>query len=291
MAQANSQQVKKLGDVNATTGLQRWIVNGTNFFLPPKYQIQQVLGSGAYGVVVAALDTSNPNEEENIVAIKKIEKAFEHKVFSQRTLRELKIMRLLKHENVLGCKSILMPRSIDDFNELYVVTDLMETDLTSIIKSNQTLTDEHVQFFIYQILRGLKYVHSSGILHRDLKPRNLLVNANCDLKICDFGLARSNINTLMTQNAQLTDYVVTRWYRAPEVILSYSQYTGAMDIWSIGCILAELLKRKPLMPASTEQEQMMMIAKLVGKPPASFIEQIEGADDRQFMRALPNHRG
>ena len=222
MAQANSQQVKKLGDVNATTGLQRWIVNGTNFFLPPKYQIQQVLGSGAYGVVVAALDTSNPNEEENIVAIKKIEKAFEHKVFSQRTLRELKIMRLLKHENVLGCKSILMPRSIDDFNELYVVTDLMETDLTSIIKSNQTLTDEHVQFFIYQILRGLKYVHSSGILHRDLKPRNLLVNANCDLKICDFGLARSNINTLMTQNAQLTDYVVTRWYRAPEVILSYS---------------------------------------------------------------------
>ena len=113
-----------------------------------------------------------------------------------------------------------MPKSREDFNEIYVVSELMETDLAQIIKSNQPLTDDHVQFFLYQILRGLKYVHSAGIYHRDLKPRNLLVNSNCDLKICDFGLSRANIPYLLTKTAQMTDYISTRWYRAPEVILS-----------------------------------------------------------------------
>ena len=120
----------------------------------------------------------------------------------------------------------------------------METDLSQIIKSNQPLSDEHVQFFIYQLLRGLKYLHSCGILHRDLKPRNLLVNSNCDLKICDFGLSRANIDELMTSSAVLTDYIATRWYRAPELLLSCSNYTTAIDVWSVGCICAELIGRK-----------------------------------------------
>ena len=171
------------------------------------------------------------------------------------------------------------------------MSDLMETDLAQIIKSNQVLSDEHIQFFLYQILRGLKYVHSCGILHRDLKPRNLLVNSNCDLKICDFGLARANIENLMTAQASLTDYIATRWYRAPEVILSWRQYTAAIDVWSVGCILAELIRRKPLLPAQTEQEQMMMITNLVGKPEAALIDQIEDADNRTFMRQLPSNRG
>ena len=153
------------------------------------------------------------------------------------------------------------------------------------------LSDEHIQFFLYQILRGLKYVHSCGILHRDLKPRNLLVNSNCDLKICDFGLARANINTLMTPSASLTDYIATRWYRAPEVILSWRQYTAAIDVWSVGCILAELIRRKPLLPAQTEQEQMMMITNLIGKPDATLIDKIEDNDNRTFMRQLPSTRG
>ncbi len=132
------------------------------------------------------------------------------------------------------------------------MTELMETDLATIIKSDQPISDEHIQFFLYQILRGLKYLHSCGILHRDLKPRNLLVNSNCDLKICDFGLARPVIPSLITLSTQLTDYIVTRWYRAPEVILSQKQYSGAVDVWSCGCILAELLQRKVLLPASSE---------------------------------------
>ena len=133
--------------------------------------------------------------------------------------------------------------------EIYVISELMETDLAQIIKSSQSLTDDHIQFFLYQILRGLKYLHSCGILHRDLKPRNLLVNSNCDLKICDFGLARANIKNLMTENAMLTDYIATRWYRAPEVVLSVKKYTAAIDVWSVGCILAELIKHEPLLPA------------------------------------------
>ena len=158
-------------------------------------------------------------------------------------------MRLMNHENVLSLKSILQPESLSKFNELYLVSELMETDLTQIIKSQQSLSDEHIQFFLYQLLRGLKYIHSCGIIHRDLKPRNLLVNSNCDLKICDFGLSRPNIQALMTPSASLTDYIATRWYRAPEVILSWRQYTSAIDVWSVGCILAELIRRKPLMPA------------------------------------------
>lgn len=155
------------------------------------------MGQGAYGVVVAAKDLESEEDgDDNLVAIKKIERAFEHKVFMQRTLRELKIQRLLQHENIIGIRTILKPKSRTEFDDIYVVSDLMETDLASIIKSNQPLTDDHVQFFLYQILRGLKYIHSAGILHRDLKPRNLLVNTNCDLKICDFGLARADIPLL-----------------------------------------------------------------------------------------------
>lgn len=290
-AKSGQNQVSKIADSETANGTRGWKVLGSRFELPLNYEIIDAVGSGAYGVVVAAKDTEIEDESDNLVAIKKIEKAFEHKVFTLRTLRELKIMRLLNHENVLSIKSILMPKSLQEFNELYVVSDLMETDLAQIIKSNQVLSDEHIQFFLYQILRGLKYIHSCGILHRDLKPRNLLVNSNCDLKICDFGLARATINTLMTSSASMTDYIATRWYRAPEVILSWRQYSAAIDVWSVGCILAELIRRKPLLPATTEQEQMMMITNLIGKPSNNLINQIEDNDNRTFMKQLPNNKG
>ena len=126
-------------------------MNGSRFELPSKYEIIDPVGQGAYGVVVAAKDNSIPADEENsnLVAIKKIEKAFEHKVFTLRTLRELKIMRLLTHDNIMSVKTILKPKSLEEFTELYVVSELMETDLAQIIKSNQVLSDEHIQFFLY----------------------------------------------------------------------------------------------------------------------------------------------
>jgi serine/threonine protein kinase len=132
-----------------------------------------------------------------VVAIKKIENLSEHTIFMQRTLRELIILRLMKHENIMSLKTILEVKGpVNKLNDLYLVSELMETDLNDLIKSEQDISDEHIQFFLYQILRGLKYIHSAGILHRDLKPKNILVNSSCDLKICDFGLARANIPEL-----------------------------------------------------------------------------------------------
>lgn len=154
----------------------RWDVNGTIFNLPKRYEVFEVLGSGAYGTVVNANDTKKGKEQK--VAIKKIERTFEHHLYAKRTLREIKILRLLQHDNVINIKTIVKPASLKDFNEIYVVFDLMETDLGSIIKSDQELSLDHLRFFMYQLLRGMKYVHSAGILHRDLKPRNLLVNSN-----------------------------------------------------------------------------------------------------------------
>ena len=118
--------------------------------------------------MVSAKDTTIEDSDKNVVAIKKIEKAFEHKTFMKRTLRELKAVRLLNHDNIMSIITIQQPKSREDFNDLYVVSELMETDLASIIKSSQALTDDHYQFFLYQILRGVKYIHSSKMLHRDL---------------------------------------------------------------------------------------------------------------------------
>lgn len=114
-----------------------------------------------------------------------------------------------------------------------------------------------MQYFLYQLLRGLKYVHSANVLHRDLKPSNLLLNANCDLKIGDFGLARTTSETDF-----MTEYVVTRWYRAPELLLNCSEYTAAIDIWSVGCILGEIMTRQPLFPGKDYVHQLRLITEV-----------------------------
>jgi len=262
-------------------------VLGSTFHIDERYEIQDTVGSGAYGVVVSARDSRSGQ----MVAIKKIEKAFEHSTFTKRTLRELKILRLIQHENVIGIKTIQLPRSRDDLDEIYVVSELMETDLSSIIRSPQPLSDEHCQFFVYQLLRGLKFLHSASILHRDLKPRNLLVNSNCDLKICDFGLARADLPNLKVRAANMTDYVATRWYRAPEVLLTYKVYTKAMDVWSVGCILGELLLRKPILPGNDAQHQLDLIFNLVGSPTDEDIANIPNPKSKEKVLRMPRRPG
>ena len=129
--------------------------------------------------------------------------------------------------------------------DIYLVTELLETDLNRVIKSKQKLTDEHIQYFIYQILRAFLYIHSARIIHRDLKPSNILLNENCDVKLCDFGLSR---NLSKEKGEDLTEYVVTRFYRAPEIMLSSHEYSKAVDVWSIGCSFAEVISGKVLFP-------------------------------------------
>lgn len=138
----------------------------------------------------------------------------------------------------------------------------MDTDLNSVIKSDQPLTDEYHKFFLYQILRALKYIHSAKIIHRDIKPRNILVNANCDLKLCNFGLARVMIKKSKINN--LSEYVVTRWYRAPELLLDASNYTTAVDMWSVGCVFAEMMLRRPFLPGVDTNNQIQLICELLG---------------------------
>ena len=244
-----------------------------------RYAPIKPIGKGAYGVVCSA---RNVDTDEK-VAIKKIANAFENAVDAKRTLREMKLLRHLKHENVIRIVDVVRPtKSVKDYNDVYVMYELMDTDLHQIIRSNQPLSDDHCQYFIYQLLRGLKYVHSANVLHRDLKPSNLLLNANCDLKICDFGLARTGRETEF-----MTEYVVTRWYRAPELLLSCSEYTSAIDVWSVGCIFAELLGRKPLFPGKDYVHQLNLIARVIGSPSEEEMEFITSDKARRYIRSLP----
>ena len=155
------------------------------------------------------------------------------------------------------------------------------SDLDRIITSRQTLTNQHHQYFLYQILRGLKYIHSASVLHRDLKPSNLLVNSNCDLAICDFGLARG----FDDDAGKLTEYVVTRWYRAPELLCETKDYDEAIDVWSVGCIFAEMLRRKPFFRGDTPQHQLETIVSVLGKPGDGALEKIQHEAARKAIFA------
>ena len=218
-----------------------------------------------------------------------MERTFEHVLFAKRTLRELKILRLLHHENIIELKTIIKPKSREKFEEIYAVFEIMETDLGSIIKSQQELSLDHIQFFMYQILRGMKYCHSAGILHRDLKPRNLLVNSNCDLKICDFGLSRADIPELYEAGA-MTDYISTRWYRAPELLFGSEYYTTAVDVWSIGCIFAELLTRTSFLPGTDTENQLELIIEMMGVPSKTTIEKFCGGKTPDFLQNLSSKK-
>merc|ERR1719499_1595113 len=244
------------------------------------------MSHSANGIVCSAEDKSVGER----VAVKKIEGVLEHITITKRTLRELRILRHLQHENLIEVKNIFITGTKADFEEIYVVSELMETDLASTLKSSHPLSDDHCQFFLYQILRGMKYVHSALVIHRDLKPRNLLVNSNCDLKICDFGLARVRFSD-KEWVCPMTEYVCTRWYRAPEVLCSWTDYSGAIDIWSIGCIVAEMLTRKPLFPGVNTQHQLDLIIGLLGSPEANELMKIPNGKCRKFIKSLPKTPG
>ncbi|XP_071486799.1 uncharacterized protein [Diadema antillarum] len=233
------------------------------------YKPLEKIGTGAYGVVCSAVSKKNGEK----VAIKKIPNAFDELTTAKRTFRELKILRHFRHENIIGIREILMPKEpLADIRDVYVVFDLMESDLHQIIHSNQPFSLEHIRFFLYQILRGLKYIHSADVIHRDLKPSNLLVNENCELKVGDFGMARG-LSTVGKDKKRvfMTSYVATRWYRAPELLFSCDDYTLAVDIWSVGCILGEMIGRKQMFPGKNPVDQLSLIVDTLGMPPINML--------------------
>lgn len=272
-----------LGDINQDIMGKKIVFN-----ISSDFQLKSLLGEGAYGIVCSAVHL--PTEE--VVAIKKIE-PFDKPLFALRTLREIKILKHFQHENIISIFDIQRPDSFENFNEVYIIQELMQTDLHKVITTQQ-LSVDHIQYFIYQTLRAVKTLHGSNVIHRDLKPSNLLINSNCDLKVCDFGLARI-INAETGENEEeprqsgMTEYVATRWYRAPEVMLTAAKYSKAMDIWSCGCILAELLLKRPLFPGKDYRHQLMLIFGLIGTPTGEDLLCIESKRAREYIMTLPKY--
>ncbi|KAJ0399629.1 hypothetical protein P43SY_008826 [Pythium insidiosum] len=265
-------------------GYQCFTTSNTRFEIPNYYEYVKTIGSGAYGVVISAKDTRT----DKTVAIKNIQRAFDDLTDAKRIVREIKLMRHLNHKCVLGVDDILEPVSLSKFEDVYIVSELMATDLHRVIYSRHALSDEHIAFFMYQMLCAMKYVHSANVIHRDLKPSNILVNPNCELKICDFGLARG---IFPEEELELTEYVVTRWYRAPEIMLGCMKYTKEVDVWSMGCIFAEMMSRKPLFPGQDYIDQLHLIMNALGAPSDQELYFLTNARARKFMNAEYHKRG
>eukprot|EP00826_Nyctotherus_ovalis_P043693 TRINITY_DN4633_c0_g1_i21.p1 TRINITY_DN4633_c0_g1~~TRINITY_DN4633_c0_g1_i21.p1 ORF type:complete len:376 (-),score=102.83 TRINITY_DN4633_c0_g1_i21:20-1147(-) len=340
------------------------------------YQLLEKIGRGSYSTVWRALHVPSGAE----VAIKRQGNLFDDLIDCKRVLRELKLLRLLKHPNIVGLLDVRINEADDKFNSISFVLELGELDIKKVLKSAHCLEHFHVQRIIYDILLALKYMHSAGVIHRDLKPGNVLLYEDESVKLCDFGLARCvgrayteqetkhdsspvtkdgsspDNDELVLDNPEegaaskvaatiafeskgrfaggkereerksehkalgasrrklkkmLTTHVVTRWYRAPEVILMEGDYGAAIDMWAVGCIFAELLAmlkgnstyfmdRKPLFPgtscyplspgnsagANGEQDQLNVILKVLGTPTpedCSFVTNQETLKDLSLI--------
>ncbi|KAM9168446.1 mitogen-activated protein kinase 4-like isoform 1-T1 [Mergus octosetaceus] len=203
------------------------------------------LGFGANGLVLSALDSRSCRK----VAVKKI--AISDARSLKHAFREVKIIRRLEHDNIVKVYEVLGPKGSSlrgdffKFNVVYIVQEYMETDLARLLEQGK-LAEEHAKLFMYQLLRGLKYIHSANVLHRDLKPANIFISTeDLVLKIGDFGLARI-VDQHYSHKGYLSEGLVTKWYRSPRLLLSPNDYTKAIDMWAAGCILAEMLTGRML---------------------------------------------
>jgi len=225
-----------------------------------KYDILGVVGEGAYGVVLKCRNKENGE----IVAIKKFKESEEDDNVKKSILREVKILRSLKHDNVVHLKEAFRRKG-----KLYLVFEYVEKNLLEVLEQkNNGLDAEDVRRYIFQMCLAIDYCHKNKIIHRDIKPENLLVNTDKSLKLCDFGFARF----LSQKTSDLTDYVATRWYRAPELVLSTSDYSYPVDMWAIGCILGEITDGQPLFPGESEIDQLFVIQKVLGPLTADQME-------------------
>ncbi|OQR84960.1 mitogen-activated protein kinase [Achlya hypogyna] len=273
------QSLSELADLDA---MYTFTVSGTKFRVYTRYQLIRAVGHGAYGVVIAASDQVTGNA----VAIKNIPKTFDDLIDAKRIVREIRLMRHLRHPNIVTVLDVMRPPSLARFEDTYIVTDLMETDLHRVIQSKEVLDAEHIAYVTYQMLAALRYMHSANVLHRDVKPSNVLINRDCLVKLCDFGLARGVPQPRdaadATEGEALTEYVVTRWYRAPELLLS-SRYSFPIDVWSVGCILVEMFARAALFPGHDHVHQLQLIAATLGSPSAGELGFVTNDKAKRWM--------
>ncbi|XP_020576967.1 cyclin-dependent kinase G-2-like isoform X3 [Phalaenopsis equestris] len=214
------------------------------------------IDEGTYGVVYRAKDKITGD----IVALKKVKMEKEREGFPLTSLREINILLSFHHPSIVDVKEVVVGSSLDS---IFMVMEYMEHDLKGLMETmKQPFSQSEVKCLMLQLLSGVKYLHDNWVLHRDLKTSNLLLNNRGELKICDFGLARQYGSPLKPY----THLVVTLWYRAPELLLGTKQYSTAIDMWSLGCIMAEFLAKEPLFNGKTEFDQLDKIFRTLGTP-------------------------
>ena len=228
-----------------------------------KYEILGIVGEGAYGIVYKCRNKYT-NE---IVAIKKF-KEIHDDIVKKTMKRELKVLQKLKHENIVEFKEAFKNKS-----KLYLVFEYVEKNLLEVLEQYPNGLDQKIiKILIFQLCKAVNYLHKNNIIHRDIKPENLLISKDFKLKVCDFGFARNfscnsssyNLNNNSENDLKLTEYVATRWYRAPELLIDNGKYGPEVDYWAIGCLMGELIDGNPLFPGENELDQIHCIQKILG---------------------------
>eukprot|EP01116_Phalansterium_solitarium_P012113 TRINITY_DN2811_c0_g1_i1.p1 TRINITY_DN2811_c0_g1~~TRINITY_DN2811_c0_g1_i1.p1 ORF type:complete len:462 (+),score=149.10 TRINITY_DN2811_c0_g1_i1:133-1518(+) len=217
-----------------------------------KYEVLGTIGEGSYGVVLRC----RHKQSRELVAIKKFKQSDDNdETVRKTTKREVKILRMLKHDNIVALREAFRARG-----KLYLVFEYVDsTVLERLEQDGAGPSAELVRRWLYQLTSALFFCHAANVVHRDIKPENLLVTAGDTLKLCDFGFARN----VATRSA-ITRYVATRWYRAPELLVGASAYGKPVDVWALGCMLAEMYTRKPLFAGESDLDQLWLIERLLG---------------------------
>lgn len=254
-------------------------VGDSTFTILKRYQSLKPIGSGAQGIVCASYDTIIGQN----VAIKKLSRPFQNVTHAKRAYREFVLMKLVNHKNIIGLLNAFTPqRTLEEFQDVYLVMELMDANLCQVIQMD--LDHERMSYLLYQLLCGIKHLHSAGIIHRDLKPSNIVVKSDCTLKILDFGLARTAGTSFM-----MTPYVVTRYYRAPEVILGMG-YKENVDLWSVGCIAGEMMRGSIMFPGKDHIDQWNKIIEQLGTPSQEFMKRLQPTV-RNYVENRPRYAG
>ncbi|CAD5211738.1 unnamed protein product [Bursaphelenchus okinawaensis] len=238
------------------------------------YEALRSIGSGAFGIVCEAKDRHNDRK----VAVKKIGHASATPTLARRTLREIRVLRYIRHPNIVSLRDVFRTNGSLGMN-VFLIMDLMEWSLHHVIHgSAEPLDFDLIAHLLMQILRGLRYLHAAGIAHRDLKPSNLLVNSDCHLRIADFGMAKLALKGPIDEADEhcfyMTQHIATLPYRAPELLFVMPEHSTAVDLWALGCIFAEMILRRELFPGRSVGGQIKLVINQLGTPPTEMIDEI-----------------